>query len=170
MYLPLHKQSESQCEHSTFKGLGFRVPFWPATRFSIAPTLHVDNVHLLEENVTNYVYMGPASSRPVESFRPGAHIRVGHYVLLRPSEDCPNPVWMGRVMSEPNLTHLRPHPRSIEIVYYVPLLGQRNKTLDERYEEWDTAKCFRWTRHFQVINAVRATGMVFRSLMDAGHF
>ena len=124
-----------------------RDPFWPATRFSIAPTLHVDNVHLLEENVTDYAYVGPASSRPVESFRPGAHIRVGHYVLLRPSEDCPNPVWMGRVISEPNLAHLGPHPRSIEIVYYVPLLGQRNKkTLDERYEEWDTAKAFRWTR------------------------
>jgi hypothetical protein len=28
--------------------------FWPATRFSIAPSLHVDNVHLLKENLTDY--------------------------------------------------------------------------------------------------------------------
>ena len=50
-------------------------------------------------------------------------------------------------ISKPNLAHLGPHARSIEIVYYVLVLGQRNKkTLDERCEEWDTAKSFRWTR------------------------
>ena len=91
--------------------------------------------------------MGPTSSRPIETFRCGAHIRVGYYVLLHPSEDFPNPVWMGRVIFEPNLAHLGPHARSIEIVYYIPDLGERNKkTLDERYEEWDTEKSFRWTR------------------------
>ena len=37
-------------------------PFWPSTQFSIATTLHVDNVHLLEENITDYAYVGPASS------------------------------------------------------------------------------------------------------------
>jgi len=122
-------------------------PFWPSSRFSIAAALHEDNVHLLEENMTDYAYVGPASSRPAETFRPGAHIRVGHFVLLRPSDDCPNPVWMGRVISEPNLAQVGPHPRSIEIVYYVPVLGTRSKkTLDDRYEEWDTAKNFRWTR------------------------
>ena len=81
-------------------------PFWPSTRFSIAATLHVDNVHLLEENITYYAYGGPANSRPTQTFPPGAHIRVSHYVLLRLNEDCPNLVWMGRVISEPNLTHL----------------------------------------------------------------
>ena len=122
-------------------------PFWPSTRFSIAAALHVDNEHLFEENISDYAYVGPASSRPAETFRPGAHIRVGHYVLLRPREDCANPIWMGRVISEPNLAHVGPHARSIEIVYYVPVLGTRSKkTLDERYEEWDTAKPFRWTR------------------------
>ena len=90
--------------------------FWLATQFSIAPALHVDNMHLLEETITDYAYVGPACSLPAETFRPGAHIRVGHYVLLCPSEDCPNPVWMGRVISEPNLAHLAPHARSIEIV------------------------------------------------------
>jgi hypothetical protein len=122
-------------------------PFWPTSRFSIAAALHEDNAHLFEENITDYAYVGPASSRPAETFRPGAHIRVGHYVLLRPSDDCPDPVWMGRVISEPNLAHVGPHPRSIEIVYYVPVLGPRNKkTLDDRYKEWDTAKSFKWTR------------------------
>ena len=54
---------------------------------------------------------------------------------------------MGQVISQPNLAHLGPHARSIEIVYYVLVLGQRNKkTLDESYEEWDTTKSFRWTR------------------------
>ena len=54
---------------------------------------------------------------------------------------------MGRVISEPNLAHVGPHLRSIEIVYYVPVLGTRSKmSLDDRYEEWDTAKSFRWTR------------------------
>ena len=107
----------------------------------------MDNVHLLEENITEYAYVGPASSRPAETFPPGAHIRVAHYALLLLSEDCPNPVWMGRVIFKPNLAHLGPHACSIEIVYYVPVLGQRNKkTLDERYEAWDTAKSFRWTR------------------------
>jgi hypothetical protein len=53
---------------------------------------------------------------------------------------------MGRVISEPNLAHIGPNPHSIEIVYYVPVLGPRNrKTLDERYEERDTAKSFQWT-------------------------
>ena len=43
------------------------------------------------------------------------------------------------MISEPNLAHVGPHPRSIEIVYYVPDLGQRNKkNLDDRYKEWDT--------------------------------
>ena len=122
-------------------------PFWPSSRFSVAAALHEDNAHLFEENITDYAYVGPASSRPAETFRPGAHIRVGHYVLLRPSDDCPEPVWMGRVISEPNLAHVGPHPRSIEIVYYVPVLGPRNKkTLDDRYKEWDTAKSFKWTR------------------------
>ena len=122
-------------------------PFWPSSRFSIAAALHEDNVHLLEENMTDYTYVGPASSRPAETFHPGAHIRVGHYVLLRPSDDCPNLVWMGRVIFEPNLAQHGLHPRSIEIVYYVPVLGQTStKTLDDRYEEWDTAKSFRWTR------------------------
>ena len=37
-------------------------PIWHATWFSIAPTLHVDNVHLLEENITDYAYVGLASS------------------------------------------------------------------------------------------------------------
>jgi len=119
-------------------------PFWPTSRFSIAAALHEDNAHLFEENITDYAYVGPASSRPAETFRPGAHIRVGHYVLLRPSDDCPNLVWMGRVISESNLAHVGPHPRSIEIVYYVPVLGPRNKkTLDDRYKEWDTAKSFK---------------------------
>ena len=107
----------------------------------------MDNVHLLEKNFTDYAYMGPTSSRPTETFRCGAHIRVGHYVLLCPSEDCPNPVWMGRVIFEPYLAHLGPQVHSIEIVYYVLVLGQKNKkTLDKSYEEWDTTKPFRWTR------------------------
>ena len=111
-------------------------PFWPSTRFSITIALHVDNEHLFEENIIDYAYIGPTRSQPTETFCPGAHIRVGHYVLLRPSKDCANPVWMRRVISEPNLTHLGPHARSIEIVYYVLVFGQENKkTLDERYEE-----------------------------------
>ena len=68
--------------------------FWPATLLFIAPTVHVDNVHLFEEINTDYAYVGLASSRPVETFRPSAHITVGHYVTLCPSEDCPNSVWM----------------------------------------------------------------------------
>ena len=107
----------------------------------------MENVHLLEENITKYAYVGSSSSRPAETFRPSAHTRVAHYVLLRHSEDCPNPVWMGRMIFEPNLAHLGPHARFIEIVYHVPVLGQRNKkTLDDCYEEWDTAKSFRCTR------------------------
>ena len=98
-------------------------PFWPSTRFPIAPTLHVDNVHLLEENIIDYAYVGPASFWFVETFRPSAHIRVGQYVLLRPSEDYSNPLWMGRVISKPNSAHFGPHARSIEIVYYVQILG-----------------------------------------------
>ena len=35
-----------------------------------------------------YAYVGPTSSQPTETFRPGTQIRVGCYVLLRPSEDC----------------------------------------------------------------------------------
>ena len=46
---------------------------------------------------------------------------------------------MGRVTFEPSLAHLGPHARSIEIAYYVLVLGERNKkTLDEHYEESDT--------------------------------
>jgi len=70
-------------------------PFWPATRISIAPTLHVDNVHPLKKNITYYTYVGPASSRHAKTFRPGAHIRVGHYVLLHPREDSSNILWIG---------------------------------------------------------------------------
>ena len=33
------------------------------------------------------------------------------------------------------------------MIYYVPVLGKKNKkTLNERYEEWDMEKYFRWTR------------------------
>ena len=101
-------------------------------------------MHLLEEDLTDNAYVGPTSSRPVETFRSGAYIRVGHYVLLRSSEDCLNLVWMARVIFEPNLAHIGPNFCSIEIIYYVPVLGQRNKkTLDELYEEWNTTKSFR---------------------------
>ena len=36
--------------------------FWPSSRFSIAAALHDDNVHLLEENMTDYAYVETASS------------------------------------------------------------------------------------------------------------
>ena len=40
----------------------FSEHFWPATWICIAPTLHVDNVHLLKENIIDYVFVGLASS------------------------------------------------------------------------------------------------------------
>ena len=59
--------------------------FLASSRFSIATVLHEDNVHLLGENMTDYAYVGPASSQPAETSRSGAHIRVGfmsYFVLV----------------------------------------------------------------------------------------
>ena len=99
--------------------------FWLVKRFFIVPTLHVDNVHQYEKNIIDYAYMGPFGSRRVGTFRPGAHIRVDYYVLLYPSEVCVNPLSTGQMTFEPNLAHFSSHARSIEIVYHVPILGQK---------------------------------------------
>jgi hypothetical protein len=102
--------------------------------FCISQTCHtkvgeqyVDNVHMLEENIFNYAYLEPASSWPTKTFLPSVHIKVGHCVLLRISEECHVLVWMERMISKPNLTHLNPHVRSIELVYYAMVLNSRYK-------------------------------------------
>ena len=60
-------------------------PYW-AHMFSIAPVLHyVDNVHLLEENILDYAYVGPTNSLPTDASR--VHISgspiMSYYVLVR---------------------------------------------------------------------------------------
>ena len=53
-----------------------------------------------------------------------------------------NPVWVAKVLSEPNFATSSPHFRQIQVEYYRPIA--RNEDVIRHYTGWDTNQSFRW--------------------------
>ena len=63
-------------------------------------------------------------------------------LLVCPAIDSNVPIWLARACSDPILTYGDVHQRMIKVQWYKPL-ARRGKELMP-YENWDTAKNFKW--------------------------
>jgi hypothetical protein len=76
--------------------------FWPQTRQS----LEVRGIQAYgsisgEEFRGEEHYIGPHSQRPRPMYRVERDCHVGDFVLVRPAQDSPTPIWVGQALSIP---------------------------------------------------------------------
>jgi hypothetical protein len=97
----------------------------------------LENGEVREEFDTDDHYVGPASQRPLPSFRIAVDCHEGYMLILRPwDETYVKPVWVTRALSKPKFTTSNPHFRQIQVEYYKPTA--RNEDVVQHYTGRDT--------------------------------
>lgn len=115
--------------------------FWPASRIVLDEVdfMHGDGT-LQEEDAEDAPFVGRIRDRPRASFRVNRDTFAGYFVVVRPAEGDPRPLWLARALTNPSPDP--GHMHMIQIQYWAP--AARKHVNMDTYVGWDTKKGNVW--------------------------
>ena len=100
--------------------------FWPTTR--VAPSFEDEFTkigNVLEDYGKNEHFVSQARDLPGVLFHVNQDLYEGYFVVVRPSnDDTEHPLWIARVLSNPNSN--MEHPGCVLIQYFWPIPHNKN--------------------------------------------
>lgn len=93
-----------------------------------------------EEFAEDEGYVGPLSGCPAPSFRVGCDIYNGYFVAIQLANDDNRPVWIARVLFDPNSNLEKPN--CVLIQYFCPT--SRSWEVQDNYIGWDNDRGLCW--------------------------
>jgi hypothetical protein len=67
---------------------------------------------------------------------------VGDFVLVRPAQDSPTPIWVGQALSNPVLMVGDSNYQQIQVQWYKPCTRRGSES--NPYQNWDIGPHFKW--------------------------
>ena len=80
--------------------------------------------------------------RPPRAYNVAIDLYAGYYVFVRLAVDSVEPVWLRRVVENPQFDPSREHFREVLVQWYIPCGTSRD--LQRLYTGWSTNANFRW--------------------------
>jgi hypothetical protein len=117
--------------------------FWPRTRQpGDLSTDFMQDGRTREDLQADEPYIGTLEGRPPPSYNVATDLREGFYLFVRPGKNCPEPVWLGRAMQNPQFDPTAEYFRQVLVQWYTPC-GSSKDAL-KLYARWDTDINFKW--------------------------
>lgn len=142
-------QQINNSNESRLHDMPLRFGFWPRTRVSIgtdvSPTsgqITLPRAPFYEGDVDSEdePYIGTEEGRPPTPFTVVRDIRKGFFVFVRPGEGCEEPIWLGKVMENPQMNASLPNYKEFKVRWWVP--NNMNSIIADAYRGWNTFPMF----------------------------
>jgi hypothetical protein len=117
--------------------------FWPQTRqlLEVRGMQAYDSINGEEFRGEDH-YIGPQSQRPRCMYYVEQDCHVGDFVLVRPAQDSPAPIWVGQALSNPVLMVGDFNYQQIQVQWYKPCTRRGSES--NPYQNWNIVPHFKW--------------------------
>jgi len=95
-----------------------------------------------EELEVEDLYIGTLEGRPPQAYTVATDLREGFYVFVRVAHNSCEPMWLGRVVENPQFDPKADHFCKVLVQWYMPC--GKSKEVEQLYSGWNTKTNFKW--------------------------